>query len=387
MKPSKTLSWETYLSKTLGCWSGKNAGGTLGGPDEGKLGPLNLTWYPVLQKGGIPNDDLEIQLVWLHALETRGINLTAADLASEWLDHYLPNWDEYGFAKTNLRKGILPPLSGSLNNWFHRSMGCPIRSEIWACVAPGLPLEAAKMAREDALVDHSEESTYAEILFAVIESAAFVESDREQLIDLGLAAIPDICETAKAVQVMRRAWQKTKSWDATRAAILAEVGNDANFTDAPQNIAFTLLGWYSSPLDFGQAICDSVNCGYDTDCTGATLGSILGIILGQEALPEKWMKPLGGEIAIDAVRTRIFDAPKTVDALTQRTAAQATSFFAGRGIVFGPGKKIAINLPTPTELREQIKEAGLWKIEPNAIERKTHHLSAKITYQYGPYLK
>ena len=48
----------------------------------------------------------------------------------------------YGFGKTNVRKGLLPPLSGAFNNAFGGSMGCPIRSEIWACIAPGLPLLA-----------------------------------------------------------------------------------------------------------------------------------------------------------------------------------------------------------------------------------------------------
>ncbi len=382
----KTLTWETYYSKTLGCWMGKNAGGTLGGPDEGKIGPLSLDWYPVIQEGGIPNDDLEIQLVWLHALETRGTHLTAEDLGCEWLDHYLPNWAEYGFAKTNLRKGLLPPLSGNFNNWFHQSMGCPIRSEIWACVAPGLPLEAARMAREDAVVDHGPESTYAEILFAVIESAAFLESDRDKLVELGLAAIPDDCRTARAVTTLLRAWAETKDWKKTRDAILAVEGCDADFTDAPQNIAFTLLGWYSSPNDFGKAICDAVNCGYDTDCTGATLGSILGIAWGAERMPEKWMKPLGRSLATDLVRTRIFDAPKTVDDLTDRTAAQSMAFFAGRGIPFGPGKSIELSLPTPTELRTQIRAAGLWDLSKNTIERKCHHAKAKIIYEKNPLL-
>lgn len=382
----KTLTWETYYEKTLGCWMGKNAGGTLGGPDEGKLGPLSLNWYPRVQEGGIPNDDLEIQLVWLHALETRGTHLKAEDLASEWLDHYLANWSEYGFGKTNLRKGLLPPLSGVFNNWFHQSMGCPIRSEIWACVAPGLPLEAAKMAREDAVVDHGPESTYAEIFFAVIESAAFLENDRDKLVELGLAAIPDDCRTARAVKIMIETWNKTKDWAATRKAILALEGNDADFTDAPQNIAFTILGWYSAPEDFGQAICDAVNCGYDTDCTGATLGSILGIAWGAGRMPDKWMKPLGRSIAIDAVRTRIFDAPKTVDDLTTRTAAQAVAFFAGRGESFGPGKSVSMPLPSPAELREQIQKAGLWGASKNTIERNCHHAKAQIVYENGPML-
>lgn len=380
------LSWDTYYSKTLGCWMGKNAGGTLGGPVEGRREILDLTWYPKIQAGGIPNDDLEVQLVWLHALETRGQWLTAEDLAAEWLDHYLPNWDEYGFGKTNLRKGLLPPLSGAFNNAFSCSMGCPIRSEIWACIAPGLPLQAARLARADAIVDHTDESAYAEMLFAVIESAAYLESDRDRLMELGLAAIPEDSRTSLAVRTMVETWQSTRDWKASRQAVLDAVGNYANFTDAPQNIAFTLLGWYSAPDDFGQAICDAVNCGFDTDCTGATLGSILGIAWGAARLPQRWLEPLGDSIAIIEERTRIENYPKTLQELTERTAAIAIGSLAQQGHVFGPGRELDLSLPTPAELREQMQQAGLWHNATDTVERRFHHGRVRVRYPDGPVL-
>ena len=380
------LTWDTYVSKTLGCWMGKNAGGTLGGPMEGRREILDLDWYPVVQEGGIPNDDLEVQLVWLHALESRGLHLNPEELAAEWLDHYLPNWDEYGFGKTNVRKGLLPPMSGAFNNTFSTSMGCPIRSEIWACIAPGLPVVAASLARIDAMVDHTDESIYAEMLFAVIESAAYIEEDRDKLMELGLAAIPDDCRTARAVRVMVDTWNETKDWKASRQAVLDLVGDYANFTDAPQNIAFTLLGWYSSPEDFGKAICDAVNCGFDTDCTGATLGSIIGIAWGAEKLPERWLEPLGNGIAIIEERTRIQNQPKTLQELTERTGAVAMASLAGQGYVFGPGREIELALPTPAELRQQMQDAGLWNTPRNVVERRFHHGTLHIEYPNGPLL-
>ena len=380
------LTWDAYVNKTLGCWMGKNAGGTLGGPMEGRREILALDWYPVVQEGGIPNDDLEVQLVWLHALETRGLHLSAEELAAEWLDHYLPNWDEYGFGKTNVRKGLLPPLSGAFNNKFSTSMGCPIRSEIWACIAPGLPVVAASLARLDAMVDHTDESIYAEMLFAVIESAAYLEEDRDKLMALGLAAIPDDCRTSLAVRTMVDTWKATGDWKASRQAVLDAVGDYANFTDAPQNIAFTLLGWYSSPDDFGKAICDAVNCGFDTDCTGATLGSIIGIAWGAEKLPERWLAPLGNGIAIIEARTRICNQPKTLQELTERTGAIAMASLAGQGHVFGPGREIELTLPTPAELRQQMQDAGLWHTPRNVVERRFHHGTARIEYPGGPVL-
>ena len=36
--------------------------------------------------------------------------------------------------------------------------------------------------------------------------------------------------------------------------------------------------------------------GVDTDCTGATAGSILGAVLGAKRLPGKWVAPFGDRI-------------------------------------------------------------------------------------------
>lgn len=57
---------------------------------------------------------------------------------------------------------------------------------------------------------------------------------------------------------------------------------------SPRNVAFTIIGWLYGESDFGKSICIAVNCGDDTDCTGATMGSLFGIISGTKAIPEKW---------------------------------------------------------------------------------------------------
>jgi len=190
---------EVYRDKVYGCWLGKKAGGTLGAPLEGQRGPHRVSWYPELREGA--NDDLELQLIWLEALERYGPALDSRILAERWLDCVFYNWDEYGMAKTNLRLGLPPPLSGAYNNWFKDCTGAPIRSEIWACVAPGRPELAARLAYEDAIVDHAGgEGAYGEVFLAALESEAFVSGDVERLINVGLEAIPEECRVAKAVR-------------------------------------------------------------------------------------------------------------------------------------------------------------------------------------------
>lgn len=81
------LNEKDYLEKVNGGWMGKNIGGTLGGPVEGKMEVLDLKFYPNLTQVPLPNDDLDLQLVWLHALEQYGARLDAARLGQEWVDH------------------------------------------------------------------------------------------------------------------------------------------------------------------------------------------------------------------------------------------------------------------------------------------------------------
>ncbi|MEM3816047.1 MAG: ADP-ribosylglycohydrolase family protein, partial [Candidatus Bathyarchaeia archaeon] len=196
------------------------AGGTLGGPLEALYGRdemFNVWWYPKLVEGGIPNDDLEIQLVWLQSLRDRGINLTARDLAEYWLDCILYNPDEYGLHKTNLRLGLQPPVSGWYNNWFKDCMGSPIRSEIWACIAPGAPNISARYAYQDAICDHAGgESVYGEIFNATVESAAFFINDRVKLVKMGLAAIPENSLTSKAIRTALEAYLNGLDWREAR---------------------------------------------------------------------------------------------------------------------------------------------------------------------------
>ena len=77
-------------------------------------------------------------------------------------------------------------MCGDVDNTYKNSNGCWIRSELWACLAPGHPEIATRYAFEDAIVDHANEGMYGEIFTAALQSAAFAESDREKLIDIGL---------------------------------------------------------------------------------------------------------------------------------------------------------------------------------------------------------
>ena len=361
------LNYATYLDKMRGCFLGKNIGGTLGAPFEGMEGIADITYYThdVEKLGVLPNDDLDLQLVFLVAAEKYGIGVNAEVLANHWLTYIVPNWSEYGMGKRNLRGGLLPSVSGGYHNEFGESNGSWIRSEIWACLAPGNPARAVQYAYEDAIVDHFGEGIYGEIFCAAMESAAFVESDTEKLIDIGLSYIPSDCVLAQAVQFVRNcAKDPALDWKATRKKLLQafpssfhwgimpgcekdpEIPDGKRGFDTPANIGIALLGHYYGGGDFSRAICIAASCGEDSDCTAGTLGALYGILYGTAGIDEKWCVPIG-----DKIKTISLDRSKagiagTVSELCTRIARLMPSFMREQISLDDVGRISFIPVPT-----------------------------------------
>ena len=60
------------------------------------------------------------------------------------------------------------------------------------------------------------------------------------------------------------------------------------------------VGLLWGDLDFEKSVCRAVTCAFDTDCNGATVGSIVGLVLGAKRMPAKWTGPIK-----DTLRTGI----------------------------------------------------------------------------------
>ncbi|MBR0459465.1 MAG: ADP-ribosylglycohydrolase family protein [Victivallales bacterium] len=322
--PGKSfLNFDEYRDKVLGCWTGKNIGGTLGGPMEGKQCTWDIDFYTQDLSGTpAPNDDLDLQLAWLNAVERYGVyNVNEKILGQYWLMQVSGPWNEYGVGKMNMTNGILPPLSGLCNNdvW-KNSNGAWIRSEIWACLFPGDPDEAAQLAWCDSCVDHADDGIYAEVFTASLEAAAFVESDVRKLLEYALIRIPKDCRVARSVHIAMDSYDNGKTWKEAREAIVADSA-DLGWFQAPANVAFAVVGLLYGEGDFGKSVCIAVGCGDDTDCTGATCGSVLGIIKGRKGIPQKWIDPIGNTIQTVAINTIGTFRPKTLEELTNRVIA------------------------------------------------------------------
>ena len=97
------LSYESYKDKVYACWIGKNIGGTMGTPYEGRRELLDIKGFATKPGEVLPNDDLDLQLIWLYALENCGpFGVNAATLGEHWISFIVPHWNEYGIGKANM---------------------------------------------------------------------------------------------------------------------------------------------------------------------------------------------------------------------------------------------------------------------------------------------
>lgn len=368
------MKYSEYLDKVKACWLGKNIGGTLGMPFESHRGTFDVEYYTHdLENGVLPNDDLDMQLVWLNAAEKYKTAVDSEVLSTYWQLCVVAYWSEYGGGKNNMDLGILPPASGSFNNPFSESCGCFIRSEIWACLCPGHPELAVRYAYEDACCDHSGEGIYAELFCAALQSAAFVESDPDTLIDIALGYIPKDCAVARVIALVRRCYADGLDWKTTRKKVLCEVPCTFGLRyddyeegipeaklgyDAPCNIGLMILSWIFGENDFSKSVCIAAGCGEDADCTAGTLAATLGIINGTKNIDRKWTDPIGDEIktvAVSKANATLIRIPDTVSELTQRVAKLMPVFLSEYISVSEDGQ---LTIPAPESFGKTAWRSG-----------------------------
>ena len=324
------LNFNSYRDKVYACWIGKNIGGTMGTPYEGKQQINDIKGFASEPGAPLPNDDLDLQLVWLRAVEQMGPQaINAALLADYWQQAIVPFWNEYGIGKVNSRRGFLPPMSGDYNNTWKDSNGAWIRTEIWACLCPGNSIGAVKYAVEDAMVDHGTgEGTDAAAFVAAMQSAAFVVDNVHDAIKVGLAAIPAESRMAKSLALLFDCYEKgMPPMEAREVIRLANADIGDGWFEAPSNVAYAVLGLLWGEGDFKKSMILAINCGDDTDCTGATVGATLGILGGGAVIPEDWKRHIGDNIVTISLAGGVITGriPKTCTELTERVVSLAPS--------------------------------------------------------------
>lgn len=317
------LSAEALADKVLGAWLGRCVGCLVGKPCEGwsreairaylEAGneyPLS-GYFPYISaavemvrhrprgwmRGEIVemvrDDDTDYTILGLHIVERHGSDFTTEDVARTWLESlpFLRTYTAERVAYAHLAAGLTPPETATWRNPYREWIGAQIRADGFAYVNPGQPERAAEYGWRDARLSHVKNGIYGEMWAAAMIAAAFASDNVAEVIRIGLSEIPQNCRLAEALRETLVASTRYTTWEAAWDALMDRYGH-YHRVHTINNAVIVALGLLYGQGDFRQTISIAVMGGLDTDCNGATAGSVIGAILGAARLPRDYVEPL-----------------------------------------------------------------------------------------------
>ena len=255
---------------------------------------------------GMPvDDDTNYVILAQEIIQQCGKDFTSYDVAKAWLKYQ--NKDAYCTAERvaycNFIKGFAPPESAVYKNPYREWIGAQIRGDYFGYINPGNPELAADMAWRDASISHVKNGIYGEMFVAAMLAVAATTNNIEEIIIRGLAEIPYTSRLYENIMTVFDAFKGGHTQKECFDMIHQKYDEYTchGWCHTISNAMIVAAALLYGKGDYGKSICMAVETGFDTDCNGATVGSILGMANGIKSIPEYWTKPIN-----DTLHTAIF---------------------------------------------------------------------------------
>ena len=335
----RTLTLAEYENKVAGGWIGQATGVLFGAPTEfmwpGEMIPFDFDgWYR--RKPGVVDealamehllareynkmlalrmegkndfstwetytptqmpsqDDLYIEFLFLHSLRTHGIDVSAEQMAQDWLSYLEPTmiWGANQSAYESFARGIMPPLSGQHpDNPTATSLGnaidFQIESDLFGLISPGLPQASNALGDRAGHLMNYGDGVYGGMAMAAMYGEAFFESDPRKLVEFSMKAIPAESRYHEMIRDVIGAHDANPdNWQAAWETIFAKWGEFLGL-DVRTNGACVYLGLLYGEGDFLKTMNISMRCGLDSDCNPSSSAGILATSMGMSGIPEEW---------------------------------------------------------------------------------------------------
>ena len=246
------------------------------------------------------DDDTNYVVLGQLLIEKYGRDFTPADVAALWVEKQSRNayCTAERVAYLNFMKGYQPPVSAQYKNPYREWIGAQIRGDYFGYINPGKPEAAAEMGWRDASISHIKNGIYGEMFAAAMIAAAAVEKDILTIIRHGLAQIPKTSRLHERVSHVITLHRQGACAQEVRQAIHAEWNEYKahHWCHTISNAMICAMALLYGKGDFEKTICLAVEAAFDTDCNGATVGSVIGMRNGAKSIPEKWTAPLHGKL-------------------------------------------------------------------------------------------
>lgn len=319
--------------------------------------------------GAWSDDDTDVELVTLHAVERHGLDLTYAQLTEFWIRHINRFvWSATRVARDLMDQGHLPPATGSraLNpHWY--SLSSQLKNEIWGVFYAGMPRAAVQRVEWDARIMNDGWAVHPDLVYGAIVSAAFHEKDPRRLVEFGASFLPADSPYKRGIDDLLRWHREHADWRVVRGLLHERYYREIDGFQPPVpylgaiiNGLCGLMALLYGEGDFTRTVGIATSAGYDCDNQAATCGGIVGIMHGTRAIPEKfthelpsrgrWQEPFN-DTYINYSRDdlpphfRIGDLVDRILAVTERAIFEQ----GGRRIAIGgePGYEIPFDSPAP----------------------------------------
>ncbi len=254
-----------------------------------------------------PDDDIRYTVLGLLLLERHGFAFDSWDVGKMWHE-VLP----YGAVCTAETQAYLnfAQVTSHLNapkpadfrarldwvrthlNPYREWIGAQIRVDAYGYAAAFRPERAAALAWEDASFSHVKNGVYGAMFCAAMIAAAFGVVDGRACVEAGLAEIPARSRLAADVRAAI-AIAESSSTPLELVERIEKAFGHYFWVHTNNNTALVAAAIVFARDDFEAAVTTAVLGGWDTDCNGATVGSIMGAMVGASRIPEHWKAPLG----------------------------------------------------------------------------------------------
>ena len=255
------------------------------------------------------DDDTNYMVLAYEVIKRYGRDFTPANMARAWQD--LQPKESYCTAERrafiNFTLGYQPPYSAYYKNVFREWIGAQIRGDYFGYINPQNPEIAADMAFRDASISHIKNGIYGEMWASAMIACAFSTNNMEDIIRGGLAQIPETSRLYERVNAVIDWYNSGLSKEECFGKIYEEWNDHINhhWCHTISNAMVVTASLLYGEGDYSKSICLAVEAGFDTDCNGATVGSILGITCTIDGIDKKWTEPFN-----DTLQTTIFGYDK-----------------------------------------------------------------------------
>jgi hypothetical protein len=313
-KTKVSMSNIELSDKIKGGWAGQTIGVVYGAPVEfkyqGSLIPDHqiIPWhegyvkYWWIKKPGL-FDDIYTDLNFVAMIEKYGTGVSQDTMAQYWAStaYHLAHANQA--SRYNILNGLKPPASGYwMNNPHADDLDFQIEADFIGMMSPGMLNASSGIADKVGHIMNSGDGWYGGVYVSALYASAFISDDVNEIVAQAIKTIPEHTLFHDCItDVIRWHKQYPTDWKATWFELQKKWNNDAGCPkgvflgfniDAKINAAYATIGLLYGKGNFTRSLDIAARCGQDADCNPATVGGVLGVMLGYSNIPEFWLKPL-----------------------------------------------------------------------------------------------